>query len=636
MSKNVDKSFDVTKFPVFNFEESIISSVLKYEILFIAAETGSGKTTIIPQILYQSGIFQKIIVSQTKRLAAISAAKYVSNYFESTFGDKVGYSVRFDENANNDVSIKYVTDGILFKDMYRKPFCSENVCLILDEFHERTIFTDLILALIKKSINLNRFKRLIIMSASGNSSKIARYFNGSAGKLILPGKLFKVAIFYLRKPQSNFILAITITIVKLHLTGQICGDILVFLPGIEEIEKVFNQVQRLLITSKKNFALYKLFASLPLQKQKEILKVLPVGYRKIILSTNIAESSLTIPGITIVIDCGLTKQKILNWKTGIETFKIYPISKSEAYQRAGRAGRKSLGKCFRLFTFSDYKILAKFPKPEIERIDLATILLLLCSFDNKNLFGLEFISLPQKWGIIRSLETLYVLGAIDNNLFITFFGKCISFFPTDVKLARSIIEALRQNEKKVLSWVLASAASFSTNAFPYSKQSWSSLEKNIGKMGDFFFFAKYLFKYQLLEYSSTYVGKIRPNSSNDTFCRTALDIKSQFLSICNRLSFYFKKNKICFFQPLPFQIKFKICFVSGFFLNAAKIIQTNRKFEAIISGIIGDIHPQSSCKMFLPKVLIFKEMFLTHITYMRGILPIRFIWLLFFGSKIYI
>lgn len=632
MKKLIEKKLKFS--PLFSFRHLIIKSILRYKILFISAQTGSGKTTIIPQLLLNYGLFDKIIVSQTKRIAAVSSAKYVSAYFGLELGKKVGYSVRFDEIGDKKTSIKFVTDGILFKEISKNFFFAQGECLIIDEFHERTIFTDLLLSFLKKILSSNKINKLIIMSATGNSGNVAKFFGKDVGKIILPGKLFDVRIFYSRFSHKNFIFSVIVTILKIHFSEISVGNILVFLPGLDEIEKIFKRLI-FLLKKNKNFELCKLYASVPIIQQRLHIETQNKGLRKIILSTNIAESSLTIPGIAYVIDCGLSKQKIINRKNGIELFKIFPISRSEIHQRSGRAGRTVNGKCFRLFTFCNFKKLHRFPRPELERVDLSETLLSLCSLSDKNIFDLDLISLPPKWGIIRSLEILFILGAIDKKLFVTFTGKCMSFLPTDTKLSRSIIESLKCNEEKLSSWVISASACFSTNSIFYFKNISRSIQKNLKNVGDFFFFAKFLLNYECYINKSLEIQKKIKNLANQNFFKIASNIKSQLMILCCQLKTYFQKNKFSYVSALPFSVLFKVCFVSGFFINSAIIISKRKKFQIIISGVVCLVHPQSFCKNYFPKTIIFREIFVTTAPFVKGILPVRLIWLLFFGGKIF-
>lgn len=620
-------------FPVFWYKDFLIKSILKYNVLFISAHTGSGKTTVIPQILYNFGLFDKIIISQTKRLAAISSSKFVSMFFKSKFGNKVGYSVRFDEHCNGKTSIKFVTDGILFKEITNFSFLTENSCLIIDEFHERTVFTDLILVLIKKTLSLKKIKKVIIMSATGNSTSVAHYFGKNVGKIIIPGKLYDISTYFLRLPQSNYIFSIVVTILKIIYSKQNLGDILVFLPGIDEIDKLYKRIVPFLQTEKCD--LCKLYSSLPLDQQRKTIRKSKEYTRKIILSTNIAESSVTIPEIVYVLDCGLSKQKILARKNGIEILKIYPISKSEIQQRAGRAGRTKNGKCFRFFTFSHYKKLFRFPKPEIQKIELNDIILVLCSLSRKNLYDMDIISLPSKWGVMRSLENLYILGAIDKNLLITFFGKCMSIYPIDLKFSKSILESLRTGKKKLIAWVVTTSACFSTNCHLNLRPLLSFSPKNRENMGDFFFFAQILYRFQILNNKKRKGNLLKPFFHGINFFENALKIKKQLLNLSEQMINCLKNNISVNFFRLPLIVMFKVCFVSGFFINAARALKNKERFQTIISGIIFKIHPQSFCFGSFPNAIVYNEIAISSNLSVKGVLPIRLIWLLFFGNKIY-
>ena len=629
----VESKNDYSSFPVFWFKDFLIKSILKYNVLFVSAHTGSGKTTIIPQILYNYGLFDKIIISQTKRLAAISSSKFVSKFFKSKFGSKVGYSVRFDEFCSKKTSINFVTDGILFKKIASISFSSENSCLIIDEFHERTIFTDLILVLIKKILVSGRIKKLIIMSATGNSGSVAKYFGKNVGKIIIPGKIYDIKTYFLKLPQSNYIFSIIVTILKIINSKQNLGDILVFLPGIDEIDKLHSRMTHFL--KGQNYEICKLYSSLPLDQQKKTIKKSDENIQKIILSTNIAESSVTIPEIVYVLDCGLSKQKIVTKKNGTEILKIYPISKSEIQQRTGRAGRTKNGKCFRFFTFSDYKRLYRFPRPEIQKIELNDIILVICGMSSKNLYEMDIISLPSKWGVIRSLENLYIIGAIDKNLVITFFGKCMSIYPIDIKFSKSILEAIRTGERKLITWIITTSACFSTNSHLNLRTFAKFSPKNRENMGDFFFLGHILYKFQIINDKKWSQNFINSFFQNMNFFENALKIKKQLINLSEYLINCLKKNISNNFSGLPMIVMFKVCFVSGFFLNAARIIKNKEKSQTIISGILCKIHPQSLCSSLSPNAFIYNEIVVSSNLYVKGILPIRLIWLIFFGNKIY-
>jgi HrpA-like RNA helicase len=309
-------------FPVEKYENHIISAVKKFKLLIITAETGSGKTTFIPRILFKKGIFNRIVISQTRRIAAINAAKYVSELLNVKLGKEIGYTIRFENKSEFNTKIKFVTDGILFKEASEDPSLSKYECVILDEFHERTIYTDLLLSILKQSLIRRKEFNLIIMSASGECEKMAKFFGLKAGKINIPGRLFPIKIYHTLIPQANYIYSISGFIIKSHMVESIPGNFLVFLPGQEEIQKVEDQIDYIIKKKLSNFIILKFYSGMPIEEYQDIFKIFNINIRKIVLATNIAESSITIPGISLVIDSGFSKQKMTNWKTGIDLFTL--------------------------------------------------------------------------------------------------------------------------------------------------------------------------------------------------------------------------------------------------------------------------------------------------------------------------
>nr|UXY87500.1 ATP-dependent RNA helicase CDC28 [Cryptomonas sp.] len=628
------------KFPVENYQNHILSAIKNFKILIIVGETGSGKTTIIPIILYKNKIFNKIIVSQTRRIAAINAAKYVSSSLNLQIGKEIGYAVRFDDKTHSNTEIKFVTDGILFREASQDPLFSRYGCLILDEFHERTIYTDLLLSLIKKALLKRDNLNLIIMSASGDCEKMAKYFNLKTGKMNIPGRLFRIKIYYTKIPQYNYIFTTSAIISKFHFKETIPGNFLVFLPGQEEIEKVSEQVQYIIAKRLSNYVLIKFHSNISYDNQLNIFKPLNSRIRKIILATNIAESSITIPGVSVVIDSGLSKHRISNWKNGIDLFRLYPISKSEAQQRAGRAGRESNGKCFRLFTFVDFSSFRTYPIPEIQRIDLTTIVLQLYTFKLKCFFDLDFVTMPPIWSLYRSIEKLYILGAIKDNLQITAFGKLFAVFPLDVNMSVTLVETLKKKNQKLLNWTLAAAAVLSTNIPVFFKKNIFNYSENFQKLehlGDHFYLARLLYEYQINDKSKYIKNWYKKKNLNENCLKLALSIKAQIHNICFILAPFVNDENDSMFvsQQNNINDQFRLCFTAGYFPNSARLLSHCKKYQGINTGLISEIHPLSVFNLKKPKTIIFHEFIITNKPYIKGILPTRLIWLLFFGKKIF-
>jgi pre-mRNA-splicing factor ATP-dependent RNA helicase DHX16 len=633
LSKNLE-------FPVEQYEKFILSSVRKFQLLMIVGETGSGKTTIVPQLLYKNRIFDKIIVSQTKRIAAINAANYISKILNLKVGREVGYAVRFENNSIFDTKIKFVTDGILFKELSENPSLSHYNCVIIDEFHERTIYTDLLLSILKTILDERENFRLVIMSASGECDKMATFFNMKAGKLTIPGRLFHIKIFYTINPQSNYVLSISAFIFKYHLKESIPGNFLVFLPGQEEIQKLKEQIDYVIGGKISNFIVITFYSGISEEECLNVFKISQKKKRKIILATNIAESSITIPEISLVIDSGLSKQKITNWKNGIDLFRIYPISKSEAQQRAGRAGRERNGKCYRMYTFKDFCSFRSYPKPEIQRADLTSIIVMLYSFKPKYFLSLDFITIPPIWSIYRSFEKLFILGIITRKLRITFLGKLCSTFPLEINMSMAIIEALKKKNRTLLNLILAAISVLSTNMTIFTKRNNLFLSNNYDKLkhlGDQFCYAIIFYKYQLKKKNQKAKNWCKKKNLNQNCLNLAYSIKIQIKDICFTIAPLLKSevleiNKI---QP-DLSSQFRFCFTAGYFLNAARFSIYSKKYQSICSGLLTEIYPISLYKYIYPKIIIFHEFFITSKPFIRGILPTRLEWLILFGKKIFI
>jgi HrpA-like RNA helicase len=618
-------------FPVNKNKHKILFGIIKYKIVLILAETGSGKTIFIPHIIFKANLFRKIIISQTRRIAAISAAKFSSHLFNSPIGNIYGYAVRFDDITTKSTKIKFVTDGILFQEILSDPSLSRYSCILIDEFHERTIYTDIILTLMKKILQVRKDLKLILMSATGNSVNIANFFGYDVGKIYIPGKIFKVKIFYTLTSQGDYITSTCSLITKLHFTQYLPGDILSFLPGFEEIEEAFLCLKKILYKETKKFFLFKLHGSIDSKKQNLPFFLFPETSRKIILSTNIAESSLTIPGTKFIVDCGLSKQSFINWESGVNFFRILPISKSEAIQRSGRAGREKNGKCYRLFTWQSFTKLAFFQKPEIQRTKIDSVVLNLISMNIYNILDLDFIDVPAKWIIKRSFEFLFILGAIDDNLCLTIKGKLFSIFPLDVKISRTLVEAIRTNDNKTIDWVIAGASLLSMHTFSKSIKMKKIISENIskkGNVGDNFIFAKFFLLFQKQKTIKKAKKWCQQKNFDFFYLTTAMNLKKQLFIVSKLIFPYFKNIKSRSFFPDEFTRRFNYCFSSGFFINSATRNKETENFNLLNSGLIVHIKYSFYSLQKLNKTVIFDEIFGWKKIFVNGLFPVKFSWIL--------
>lgn len=368
--------------PVFAYREELLQAVEDYQTIIIVGETGSGKTTQIPQYLVEAGYTndgKKIGCTQPRRVAAMSVAARVSEEMNTKIGREVGYSIRFEDCTSEKTIIKYMTDGMLLREFLNEPDLNSYKVLIIDEAHERTLHTDILFGLVKDIAKYRKDLKILISSATLDAEKFSAYFD-DAPIFRIPGRRYPVTTYYTKSPEADYLAAAVTTTMQIHLT-QPDGDILVFLTGQEEIESLQERlvfIGKKLKGKMKELIVVPIYASLPPELQAEIFKPTPVGSRKVVLATNIAETSITIDGISYVIDPGFCKMNTYNPRNGLESLVITPCSRASANQRSGRAGRVGPGKCFRLYTAWAFKNeMDENTIPEIQRTNLGNVVLLL-------------------------------------------------------------------------------------------------------------------------------------------------------------------------------------------------------------------------------------------------------------------
>nr|XP_054769577.1 pre-mRNA-splicing factor ATP-dependent RNA helicase DHX16-like [Lytechinus pictus] len=430
--------------PIYPFRDDLISAIKDHQVLIIEGETGSGKTTQITQYLHEAGFTKKgmkIGCTQPRRVAAMSVAARVAEEMGIKLGNEVGYSIRFEDCTSDRTIIKYMTDGMLLREFLGEPDLASYKVLIVDEAHERTLHTDILFGLVKDIARFRPDLKLLISSATLDTEKFAGFFD-DAPIFRIPGRRYPVDILYTKAPEADFLDACVISVLQIHLT-QPDGDCLVFLTGQEEIETCMEMLQervKKLGNKVKELLVLPIYSTLPSDLQARIFEPTPPGARKVVLATNIAETSLTIDGIIYVIDPGFCKQKSYNARTGMESLVVTPISKASANQRAGRAGRVAAGKCFRLYTAWAFKNeLEENTIPEIQRTNLGNVVLLLKSLGINDLIHFDFMDPPPHETLVLALEQLYALGALNHKGELTKMGRRMAEFPVDPMLAKMIL-----------------------------------------------------------------------------------------------------------------------------------------------------------------------------------------------------
>ncbi|XP_074274644.1 putative pre-mRNA-splicing factor ATP-dependent RNA helicase DEAH2 isoform X2 [Silene latifolia] len=426
------------------------------QTIILVGETGSGKTTQIPQFVLEAVELEtadkrrKMMVActQPRRVAAMSVSRRVAEEMDVTLGEEVGYSIRFEDCSSAKTVLKYLTDGMLLREAMTDPLLERYKVIVLDEAHERTLATDVLFGLLKEVLKNRPDLKLVVMSATLEAEKFQGYFS-DAPLMKVPGRLHPVEIFYTQEPERDYLEAAIRTVVQIHMCEPV-GDILVFLTGEEEIEDACRKINKEVANLGDQVGPVKvvpLYSTLPPAMQQKIFEAAPPPVkeggpagRKIVVSTNIAETSLTIDGIVYVIDPGFAKQKVYNPRVRVESLLVSPISKASAHQRAGRAGRTQPGKCFRLYTEKSFhNDLQPQTYPEILRSNLANTVLTLKKLGIDDLVHFDFMDPPAPETLMRALEVLNYLGALDDEGNLTKLGTIMSEFPLDPQMAKMLV-----------------------------------------------------------------------------------------------------------------------------------------------------------------------------------------------------
>uniref|UniRef100_A0A8C5KPX3 Pre-mRNA-splicing factor ATP-dependent RNA helicase PRP16 n=1 Tax=Jaculus jaculus TaxID=51337 RepID=A0A8C5KPX3_JACJA len=428
--------------PIFAVQQELLTIIRDNSIVIVVGETGSGKTTQLTQYLHEDGYtdYGMIGCTQPRRVAAMSVAKRVSEEMGGNLGEEVGYAIRFEDCTSENTLIKYMTDGILLRESLREADLDHYSAIIMDEAHERSLNTDVLFGLLREVVARRSDLKLIVTSATMDAEKFAAFF-GNVPIFHIPGRTFPVDILFSKTPQEDYVEAAVKQSLQVHLSGA-PGDILIFMPGQEDIEVTSDQIVEHLeeLENAPALAVLPIYSQLPSDLQAKIFQKAPDGVRKCIVATNIAETSLTVDGIMFVIDSGYCKLKVFNPRIGMDALQIYPISQANANQRSGRAGRTGPGQCFRLYTQSAYKNeLLTTTVPEIQRTNLANVVLLLKSLGVQDLLQFHFMDPPPEDNMLNSMYQLWILGALDNTGGLTSTGRLMVEFPLDPALSKMLI-----------------------------------------------------------------------------------------------------------------------------------------------------------------------------------------------------
>lgn len=613
--------------PIYQFRDQLLQAVADHQIIIIVGETGSGKTTQIPQYLHEAGYTKdglKIGCTQPRRVAAMSVAARVAEEMGVKVGNEVGYAIRFEDATSEKTLLKYMTDGMLLRELLTEPDLSQYAALMIDEAHERTVPTDIACGLLKDIAKARPDLKLLISSATIDAQKFQKYFD-DAPIFNIPGRRYPVDIHYTSQPEANYLAAAITTVFQIHIT-QGKGDILVFLTGQEEIEAAEQNLQE---TAKKlggkipEMIICPIYANLPSELQTKIFEPTPPGARKVVLATNIAETSLTIDGIVYVIDPGFVKENVFNPRTGMESLVVTPCSRASAGQRAGRAGRVGPGKCFRLYTkWAYHNELEANTTPEIQRSNLSSVVLTLKSLGIDDLLDFDFMDPPPAETLIRALEQLYALGALNDHGELTKVGRQMAEFPTDPMLAKAILAADKYGcVEEVLSIIAMLGEASALFYRPKDKKIHADSARarfTIKDGGDHLSLLNIWNQWVDSDFSYVWA---RENFLQQRSLTRARDVRDQLAKLCDRVEVTVSSTGANNLVPIQKAI------TAGFFPNAARLQRGGDSYRTVKNGQTVYLHPSSTLFEVNPKWVIYHELVLTSKEYMRSNMPLQPEWL---------
>jgi ATP-dependent RNA helicase DHR2 len=686
--------------PLWTRQDDIRRILQQKDVLVLVGETGSGKSTQVPQFLYQEKWCKKkkvkvqtgegvqeinvggmIAITQPRRVAATTLAHRVSREAGTPLNGQnagsdskgpvskglVGYSVRFDHRVPPGTKIKYLTEGMLLQELLRDPHLRQYSAILVDEIHERSVDVDLLSGFLKQIISGDKAGRggmplkVVIMSATANVEKITKFFSSTESEnsnapsdsaarpttsveyLQVEGRQFPVDVVHTPKPIPDIQEALLKTIFKLHTEEALSDkygkkDILAFLTGQEEIESAQRLIEEYASTlgpKLPKVKVFPLFGQLSMEAQHEAFQPIKGGHtRKIVLATNIAETSVTVPGVRYVIDCGKSKVKQFRPRLGMESLLVKPISKSSAIQRTGRAGREGPGKCFRLYTEETYETFYKTDLPEILRTDILSAILTMKARGIDDVLAFPLMDPPGIESVEKALLHLHILGALADDGTITETGRKMVSFPVSPPYARVIIAAANPKYDclleviDIISCITSGEDIFLQLRTEEAKEEVEEYRKELTRReGDLL---TYLTTMQLYAAENTDRLKwCKDRKINIRNMKQALNIRKQLRGLCVRQGMME--------QPLPDPQPFTPlspeqatailkCFLAGFSIKTAILAPDNSYVTAHGKHVVA-IHPSSVIHGQKKEAIMFLEHVYTQKNYAKKVSVIQAVWI---------
>ncbi|TIC18606.1 hypothetical protein E3Q13_01918 [Wallemia mellicola] len=617
--------------PSFACREELMNTIRENQITVVVGETGSGKTTQLTQFLVEDGYGKAGMIgcTQPRRVAAMSVAKRVSEETETELGKLVGYAIRFEDCTSAETQIKYMTDGVLLRESLNEGDLDRYSVIILDEAHERSLSTDVLMGLLRKIVTRRRDLKLIVTSATMNAEKFSQFYGG-APCYTIPGRTFPVDMFFSKTPCEDYVDSAVKQALQIHLSLP-PGDILIFMTGQEDIETTCSVIVERLeqLDNPDPLLVLPIYSQMPADLQAKIFEATEDGRRKCIVATNIAETSLTVDGIMFVVDSGYSKLKVYNPRVGMDALQITPVSQANANQRMGRAGRTGSGFCYRLYTESAFKN-EMFPNtiPEIQRTNLSNTVLLLKSLGVADLLEFDFMDPPPQENLIQSQYELWTLGALDNTGQLTPLGRKLSDFPMSPSLAKILVISVEYGcSQEVLTIVsMLSVPSVFYRPKERAEESDAVREKFFVPESDHLTLLHVYAQWKSNGYSDTWATK---HYLHGRILKKAREVREQLEDIM-------KSQKLSIVTCGTDWDIIRKCITAGYFHQAVRVKGIG-EYQNIRTAMPCHLHPTSALYGlgYTPDYCIYHELVQTSKSYMQCVSAVDPYWLAELGGVFY-
>lgn len=646
-TKNYYKLLELRKkLPVYGMRSEIIKTISENRVVIIEGATGSGKTTQIPRFVYEAGICSSdkaIVCTQPRRVAAISVATRVAEEMDIDLGNEIGYRVRFDAKESEKTKLFYMTDGLLMREFVSDENIDNFGAVIIDEAHERTINSDIIIGLLKLLMDRRSDLRVVVMSATLEAEKFKMFFDQTCSfnvpHIVVPGRLFRVKKVYVESPVQKYINEASARVIDIHFNKD-PGDILVFLTGEEEIETFCTRIKDQIYgqehpTGMSAYVL-PLYASLPANEQAKIFRpAKQPNTRKIIVSTNIAETSLTIDGVVYVIDPGLVKQNRYIPERRMSALLVVPVSKASAQQRCGRAGRTREGWCYRLYTKSYFeKEMIEQTIPEIQRTDLCSVILLMLAAGITDIINFPLIDPPKYYLVKSAILELYYLGAIDRMGRLTESGKILANLPVDPKLAKVLLASSDYGCVKEAATIVSLMAEHGQIFFRPSKDTKSADAAHRQFKCSYSDHISMIRAFNAFENSEDQRKFCNENFLNYRVLDRAYKARHQILSLlrkyCIEISSLYETSDNSRNENLVLQ-----ALLSGLFMQVCKLNNLKKNYLFLTNQNEASIHVSSNLVKVKPEWVMYSEYVFTNTNCIRTVSQIDPQWLFHIQPEFY-